>query len=300
MRVAPEATVRKTVNRPPNNPLQRDLPARSSTKTLSTLVKGITRLHELPIALWQTPAASKVIASYLNLGVPRFPLDIPLRGGGVVRVSSRVAVTVFWQIFIHGCYRLWADCKTIVDAGANVGMFSIWAAGRLPKSRILALEPFPETFSGLQHNLKTNQLTGRVQSVRLALAAQSGQRLMPVAGESERRSLIPGDLQADRERVVNVPTITIADLLDRYKLGRIDLLKMDIEGSEWEVLLSTPASVLSSIRRIQFEYHEVHKRFGYSKDALFAYLRGAGYQLTRCREDANGTGIAIVERGERK
>jgi len=215
-------------------------------------------------------------------------------------VCSRGEAKVFWQIFIHGCYRLWADCKTIVDAGANIGLFSVWAARQLPESRILALEPFPETFARLQHNLQINQLGSRVESVQLALAAQSGERLMPVAAESQRRSLIAADLETDGERVVKVPSITIAELMDRYKLKQIDLLKMDIEGSEWEVLHSTPVSVLRSIRRIQFEYHEVHARLGYAKDTLFEYLRSAGYRLTHCEEDAHGTGIAIVERDERE
>jgi hypothetical protein len=118
---------------------------------------------------------------------------------------------------------------------------------------------------------------------------------MAVAAESQRRSLVPADLEPDAAGVVKVPSITLAELMDRYKLTQIDLLKLDIEGSEWEVLHSTPASVLRSIRRIQFEYHEVHARFGYSKSALFAYLQSAGYRLTHCQEDEHGTGIAIVE-----
>jgi FkbM family methyltransferase len=270
-------------------------PQIAKVRTLAKILRGFRRLPELLVALRQTPAAYKLVASYLNIGAPRFPLDIPLRDGGTVRVSSRGEAKVYWQIFIHRCYRLWADCETIVDAGANIGMFSVWAARRLPDSRILALEPYPETFAKLQHNLRINQLETRVESVQLALAAQSGERAMPVAAESQTRSLVPADLATDGERVVKVPSITLADLIDRYKLRQIDLLKLDIEGSEWEVLHSTPASVLRSIRRIQFEYHEVHVRFGYSTRALFAYLQSAGYRLTHCHEDEHGTGIAIVE-----
>jgi FkbM family methyltransferase len=266
---------------------------------LSTLAKGLTRSHEVLIARWQTPAAYKLVASFLNIGTPHFPLDIPLRNGGLVRVHSRGEANVFWQIFVHGCYRLWADCKTIVDAGANIGMFSVWAARQLPESHILALEPFPETFARLQHNLQTNQLGNRVEAVQLALAAESGERLMPVAAESQRRKLIAAGLETDGEKAVRVASITIAELIDRYELRRIDLLKMDIEGSEWEVLHSTPVSVLHCIRRIQFEYHQVHARLGYTRDTLFAYLRSAGYRLTHCQEDTQGTGIAIIERDEK-
>jgi FkbM family methyltransferase len=197
---------------------------------LSAVVKGFTRPHELVIARWQTPVARELVASYLNIGAPHFPLEIPLRHKGLVHVFSRGEAKVFWQIFIHGCYRLWADCRTIVDAGANIGMFSVWAARQLPESRILTLEPYPETFARLQHNLEINQFGSRVEAVQLALAAQSGERLMPVEAESQRRNLIPADLQNDGVTVVKVPSITIAELIDRYKLTQIDLLKMDIEG----------------------------------------------------------------------
>lgn len=63
-------------------------------------------------------------------------------------------------------------------------------------------------------------------------------------------------------------------------------------GGEWEVLYSAPLSVLRSIRRIEFEYHEVHARFGYSPGKLFDHPEGAGYKLTHRHEDKNHTGIA--------
>jgi FkbM family methyltransferase len=264
--------------------------------TVSGLLRRLHRSPELLSAFWQTPVASKLIASYLDLGNPSFPLDIPLRGGGVVRVFGPGEVKVFWQIFIHGCYRLWPECRNIVDAGANIGVFSVWTARRLPQCRILALEPFPDTFARLQHNLQANGLGSRVEAAQLALAAHSGERAMPGAAQSQRRSLVPED-EPNAAGDVKVRSVTLAELLERYQLKQIDLLKMDIEGSEWEVLLSTPASVLRSIRRMQFEYHEVHARFGYSKDRLFAYLRDAGFSLTGCQEDENGTGVAIVEQG---
>jgi FkbM family methyltransferase len=263
---------------------------------LSGLLQRLHRSPELLVAHWQSPAAAqKLIASYLELGNPSFPLDIPLRGGGIVRVFAPGEVKVFWQIFIHRCYRLWPDCKNIVDAGANIGVFSVWTARRLPQCRILALEPFPETFARLQHNIGANDFGSRIETVQMALAADSGQRAMPTASQSQRRSLVAQDERNVEGNVVTVPSITLPELMERRRLEQIDLLKMDIEGSEWEVLLSTPASVLRRIRRIQFEYHEVHPRFGYSKEGLFAHLRDAGFSLTHCQEDNNGTGIAIVE-----
>lgn len=263
--------------------------------SVSTLLKGFSRPFDLVVAQQQTPAARKLLASYLGIWSPQFPLDIALRDGGMVRVSSRGEAKVFWAIFVRECYRLWSDCETVVDAGANIGMFSVWTAKRLPRARIFALEPCPDTFSKLQFNLHWNQLGSRVEAVQLALAAKSGEREMQTGEESQRRCLVPSDRHGAEGEIVKVRSITLAELLDQFCLSRIDLLKMDIEGSEWEVLLTTPVSLLRRIRRIEFEYHEVHARFGYSKAALFAHLARAGFTLTYCQEDNHGTGIAIVE-----
>lgn len=262
---------------------------------LSTVVKSIRRSGELLAAYRQTTVAPRLVANYLKIGKAAFPFDIPLRSGGSMRVFTHGETKVFWSVFLHRCYRVWADCKTVVDAGANIGAFSVWAAQQLPAARILALEPYPETFARLQHNLSANRLVDRVQAVQTALASQSGKRAMSPEAESQRRSLIAADLDAKGKDGIQVPSITLSALIDECNLPPIDLLKMDIEGSEWEVLHSTPVDTFRRIRRIQFEYHEVHSRLGYSKDALFEYLRSAGYRLTYCQEDEEKTGIAIVE-----
>jgi FkbM family methyltransferase len=263
---------------------------------LSTVLKGFRRSHEVLMARWQTPAASKLIASYLNIGSQSYPMDIPLRSGGSVRVFTRGEAKVFWQIFIHGCYRLWPDCATIVDAGANIGMFSVWAALRLPKARIVAIEPSPETFAKLQQNIELNQLGTRVEALQSALAAQSGMRAISEEAESQRRTVVAIDSDSQAARSVKVASITLPELMERYQLRQVDLLKMDIEGSEWEVLHSTPPSVLRSIRRMEFEYHEVPAHLGYSKERLFDYLESTGFRLLHRVEDDHGTGIAMVER----
>jgi len=265
---------------------------------MATVFNSLSHLPEVWVAHRQTPVAHKLLANYLKAGTIEFPFDIPLRDGRRVRVSSPAEAKVFWQIFVRRCYRVWDDCRVVVDAGANVGIFSIWAAGKLPDSHIVAVEPCPETFARLRHNLWINNLEPRVEPLQLALTAQSGERIMSIDAESPRRRLIPTDAKIEDKRVVTVTSVSLADLMNRLKLEQIDLLKIDIEGSEWEVLHSTPVSVLRAIRRIQFEYHEVHARFGFSRRELFSYLTSAGHRVIHWREDKHGTGIAIVEQQE--
>ena len=100
---------------------------------------------------------------------------------------------------------------------------------------------------------------------------------------------------------ITQPTVTIActtlsDFLQEQQIGTLDLLKMDVEGSEWEILFSTPLSVLRSIRHIVLEYHEVHASFEYRPSQLFAYLASSGHKLTYQEEDEHRTGLAFFSR----
>ena len=72
---------------------------------------------------------------------------------------------------------------------------------------------------------------------------------------------------------------------------------MDVEGTEWEPLLSTPPSVLRNIGHIVLEYHRVHARLGYDLSQLFAHLASAGHRVTHQEEDQGGTGLAFFELG---
>jgi hypothetical protein len=71
---------------------------------------------------------------------------------------------------------------------------------------------------------------------------------------------------------------------------------MDIEGSEWAVLLSTPPDVLARIQHIELEYHEVNARFGYTPQELFSHIASGGHRLTFHSEDRGRTGLAFFER----
>jgi FkbM family methyltransferase len=263
----------------------------------SCLLRHAGRVPEVILAMRETQTLRGVITRYLELGTPPYPYDIVLLDGSLLRVGCTGEVKVFWEVFVRRFYRSWSDCRTIIDAGANVGIFSIWTAKQLPRARIIALEPFPDTFAALRHNILANHFEDRVQTVQVGLAAQSGERFMnPGENGSPRVAVVPQDENQVAKNVIPVACSSLGDFLKQHDLTDVDLLKMDIEGSEWEVLLSTPRSTLQSIRRIQLEYHEVNARFGYSPEQLFAYLASAGYQLTDRHEDKHRTGLAVLER----
>jgi FkbM family methyltransferase len=265
----------------------------------SRFLRYLGRASELISAERQTPAVGALLARFLQIGNTSYPVRIPLKNGGSLTLASLAEVKVFWQIFVHGCYTLPGTCTSILDCGANVGIFSVWAARHRPDARIVALEPFPETFASLEANIRANGLERRVSCVPLALADASGERRLQTAGESPDRKLLPDDLDDRCDETVAVRCVTFAECLDLAKFDTVDLVKMDIEGSEWGVLLSTPASALARVRNLQLEYHEVNARFGYTPEKLFAHLADAGLVLTHRVEDAYRTGLASLERRAR-
>jgi len=259
------------------------------------ILRHIGRAPELIAAGRHTPAVRQLVQRYLGVGAGDYPFTVPLTGGGSLTVSSPAEVRVFWHIFVRGSYQVPARCDTILDCGANVGIFSVWAARQRPAARIVALEPFPDTYASLVANIRANALDDRVRCVPLALAAQAGERFIGIDGASPDRKLVAQDLEADRSASVRVDTLSLGDAMSRNGFDHVDYLKMDIEGSEWEVLLSTPVDVLRRIRVIQLEYHEVHARFGYTPERLFSYLADAGHRLTYRTEDELRTGLAYFE-----
>jgi FkbM family methyltransferase len=126
--------------------------------------------------------------------------------------------------------------RTSVDAGANIGLTSLYFAQAFPECRILAVEPDPGNFEILVHNVR--RLKGRVECVRAAF--------WPV---DEPLQMDPEPFRSGREwaRTVRrleeatggggpgrVPVVTPSGADARLGGGGFDLLKMDIEGAEAE------------------------------------------------------------------
>jgi FkbM family methyltransferase len=193
-----------------------------------------------------------------------------------------------WLIFFRREYPVRREMRTIVDAGANIGLFSLFAAVTAPAARVLALEPFPATYDRLSRNIRANSLHERVTCLPLALAGHNGTRVMdgrPTIG-SQFRSLQP---QENGTASVAVEAASLDSLLDGEALDRVDMLKLDIEGSEYEVVAGASDGALCRCAVIALEYHP-----GGDKEAMFDRLRGLGFRLEADRPALGGYGNAVL------
>jgi FkbM family methyltransferase len=130
----------------------------------------------------------------------------------------------------------------LVDVGANSGYFSLLAAHRVgPRGRVFAFEPNPEVRRLLDTNVQLNRLGDRVQTVDYAICNRSAEQVrFFVTPHSGFSTLSPeashgGDYLAGG-RDITVATRTLDDWMSESGIARIDFLKIDVEGGEYEVI----------------------------------------------------------------
>lgn len=144
-----------------------------------------------------------------------------------------------------------ADGDVIVDAGANVGLFSIWIARQNPRCRVIALEPFAENFEYLRGNVARARLEN-VACHDVALGAAFAKGHMQAVGS---RSL-DHVLQLDSNGGAEISVVPLSGLFELAHSNKIDFLKVDIEGAEHSVFAAASTEMLGRIDKIAMEYHD--------------------------------------------
>jgi len=247
------------------------------------------RVPELFAAMRETTDAVKLALGYLGLRTPSFPFVVQFRTGERMHIETHHDLVTLWIIFFRDEYHVPETCTTIVDAGANIGAFSMYAARRAPKATIYALEPFPSTRARLAQTIEENHLTSRVKVYELALA-DSGGPIRHMSG-SEGPSQSRGTMLEPVAGSVAVQTSTLEKFLDDANIREADFLKMDIEGAEHEVIHGASPSVMRRFRQIGLEYHP-----NGSADALFRKLASCGFVCEHDARVATDSGVAHFAR----
>jgi len=142
----------------------------------------------------------------------------------------------------------------VVDIGANIGVFTIFAAHRT-RNRVYAFEPFPSNLDFLNQNIRANDLHN-VISHEAAVSNSTGQAKLFLGETNEGHLLFDHNITGKLENYIMVATTTLQSIIDDNDLERIDFLKMDCEGSEGSILMSLPKSYFKKIAKIAMEFHD--------------------------------------------
>lgn len=163
-----------------------------------------------------------------------------------------------------------SEVRFVLDIGAHVGSFSLWAmTGN--ECLVVAIEPNPDTFALLERNLQHEG--GRARCVQLGVAAEPGQRRLKLAEDSAANTL---SASGDSDPGVAVRVITLADALELAGFPQVDLLKLDIEGSEYEVFRSLRRGALEGVTAMVIECHGDRVE---DTAAISDRLRGEGFEV---------------------
>jgi len=217
---------------------------------------------------------------YLNLTRPGVK-TVRLRSRGLqFRVRGAMDVWSIKETFLDRFYEKYGftiqpDWK-IIDIGAGIGDYTLYAAMTQPNSKVFSFEPYPESFVLMQENLRLNAITN-VQVFDKAIGAASGELILDmISGEPlQFQSHLMNAVHVKKS--LSVSSLSLADALAGLGLESCDLLKLDCEGAEYTILFGAPQPVLEHIERIVMEYHD--NTIQYNHSDLTRFLNERGFQV---------------------
>ena len=211
----------------------------------------------------------------------------------------------------HGIQVPLGGAPVIIDAGANIGLFSLQCLKENASARIFAVEPAPAAFRCLERNLGAactshgatvclqsllceanastprslhwyNEAPGestcypaerRRQRAKLRAHARTHPLpIWPASAEDRGEPVAANEAEAE---VIPVAAVTLSSCLATWDVAQVDLLKVDVEGDELNVLRGISAADWPRIRQVVVEVHDVHGRL----DGVLRLLRRHGFSV---------------------
>jgi FkbM family methyltransferase len=177
------------------------------------------------------------LSTPVPLAVPSlpFPLSMYVHPQGDLHVSQRIRQEGIWEPYESSlALDLLQPGQVFVDVGANIGYFSLLAAAVVGSAgKVFAFEPDPSNFQLLEASVRLNKFEGIVQAHQAGLAAQSGDARLYLSEDNlgDHQIFTTGESRSS----VHIALLNGSDFL-APRVSRIDLLKVDTQGSEFGVI----------------------------------------------------------------
>ena len=194
-----------------------------------------------------------------SIKLPHLPAPIALR-------KNTSDLETFYQIFLYDEYdtHYIPNPKVIIDGGANVGLFAVWIKNRFPDATVISVEPDPGNFELVKQNVaaypnvhvENKGIWSRTTRLKVYDKYNRGKWGFVVEEDNE------GSIEA----------ISISDIMAKYGLERIDILKLDIETSEKKVFSENYEDWLPKTKMLIVEIHD-HMEEGCAKPFFEAINR---------------------------
>ena len=194
------------------------------------------------------------------------------------------------EIFAKHIYYFETKSKSpsILDLGAHIGLSVLYFKKLFPQSKITALEPHPLSFALLKKNINQNNLSG-IKIINAAVSAGENTRTLYVDPDWEwnsTSSFIPGSWTQNQK---TQPILVKSEKFSHLLIHPTDIVKMDIEGAEWEILTQAREE-LQNISKLILESHYLK---GNHANGLIKHLKKYGLALSN--KPQTGKKLQILE-----
>jgi 31-O-methyltransferase len=205
-------------------------------------------------------------------------------------------ILLFRELFVHRCYTRDGFYRprrgdVVLDVGGNIGFFAVSLEWMTPGVRVYSFEPAADTRGRLQHNVTANNLGGLVTVYPFAVTNAPGEVRLNGASLTGHRSLFDRESGANAQGEA-VRSINLAQAIELTEVSQIDLLKVDVEGSEVEIVEGADAATWRKIRRVVVEYHDLFRPG--CRERVTRVLAAQGFPFLETLPESDPPGLGLI------
>ena len=194
---------------------------------------------------------------YYGLTNIKFPIFETNSGLKIKLIKNSTDLMALTHVLLSGEYKRKNfeinEGDIIIDVGGHIGLFSLYASQFCKNGQIFTFEPMVENFDLLSENIKLNNL-GNIKIFNLAVS------------------------NSKSSKSVTVNSISLQQIFDNNNIEYCDFLKLDCEGSEYEIIKNLPVTYFKKIKKMIIEYHMADTN-PELLDELISILKSQNYTL---------------------
>ncbi len=201
-----------------------------------------------------------------------------LKNGLILHVNEPISLWVLGEVFVSQDYKPdLKSAKIILDIGAHIGISTLYFNILFPQVKIFSYEPSSVNFKYLNRNIKINKLEN-IKPFRIAVSNVHDRKLKLLKSiNSMTLSTVKANAKTDcMYEYVNATNIK--NIIRSNHIKKVDIVKIDCEGEEYNILLNLDRTTFNKIESFIIEYHN-HPQYNYShiievlkKNRYFTYL----------------------------
>ncbi len=213
---------------------------------------------------------------YFGISENKFPI-FETKSGLKIKIRKNstdlMALTHVWLIgeYERENFEIKKD-DVVIDVGGHIGLFTLYASQFCKNGSIFTFEPVTENFELLSENITSNNLQN-IKYFNSAVSNSNSPVKLYLNKDAAGHSMFSKSSQS-----ITVNSISLKQIFDDNHVSHCDFLKLDCEGSEYEIIKNLPLEYFQKINKMIIEYHmaDTHPEL---LDELMEILKSQNYKL---------------------